>query len=73
MPLDPKRHFSKRRARQVESVADESIPKPLTQVPSINQNKIEAQNLEKLKKSLRELILEKEGGSTKKLKTFALK
>lgn len=71
MTLDPKRKLKKKREAPKVKVDEEVIVEEV-KTPITNQNKMEAMNLEKLKKSLRELISEKEGGSIKKLKTFAL-
>ena len=49
MKLNPKKHFSKKQAKphiEVKEIITESVVSPST-----NQNKIEAQNLEKPKKS----------------------
>jgi hypothetical protein len=72
MALDPKKRFSKTQTTEGKPIKSVEIITVVS--PSVNQDKIEAQNLERLKKSLKELILEKEGGSIKKnLKTFSLK
>ena len=66
MRLNPKKDLFKRKrqTKKAESTADHSPPK-------LNQEKMSSMNLDKLKKSLRELINEKEGGGVKN-KTFAL-
>ena len=64
MRLNPKKDLLKRK-RETKKV--ENVQPP----PKLNQEKMSSMNLEKLKKSLRELINEKEGGGVKN-KTFAL-
>lgn len=69
MRLDQKKQLKKR--HQVES----KEPQPLKDSggpPKLDRDKMEALNLQKFKKSLRELIDERDGKKGGKLKMFAL-
>jgi len=67
MRINPKKDLHKKR---VKFAPDSDVKEAVESSPKLNRDKMEALNLDKLKKSLRELIDEKSTGG--KSKTFSL-
>jgi len=76
MRINPKKYLLKRRKVPciISDAPNEATEGSRPAMCNLNQDATERKNLEKLRKSLEELILEKEQGSEfkKSLKTFAL-